>query len=446
MPEKTPQEVSPPRPHNVPPKYAHLLDDPNVARWHRNLAKGSPVTSKEYLRTLGIFVLTRGQTPAEFIATGQRACEDALHDWVNERIVAGKAGSSTDYYACVIQSWMKWNDIPLRRAVKVPRRNYNPRVKEFHIPNVEELRRVLALCDGRQKMTLGMIAFSGMRPGAIGNFTGTDGLCFADLPDAHFEGGALIFDKVPTRIRVREELSKAKHEYFTMLGPEGCDYIAAYVGQRQKHGEKVGPGSPLLPSQRDGRTFMQSESIGDLLRRPMRQAGVVLPPYIWRSYFNNRALLAEAEGFVRDYRVFFMGHRGDMEHVYALRKRIGEDMLEAMRVSYSRATRHLESRISERPEDPTKRITEAVLITAGMPVEQAAKIDYSGRSEGELMNLFQEAINRPKAAAVTPTREALPTKAAQKVVTLDEMRGHLQKGWRYSVKLADDAYVIDAPV
>lgn len=65
----------------MPPNYAHLLGDPNVARWHRNLAKGSLVTSKEYLRTLGIFVGTRGQTPAEFIAMGQRPCEDALHDW-----------------------------------------------------------------------------------------------------------------------------------------------------------------------------------------------------------------------------------------------------------------------------------------------------------------------------------------------------------------------------
>lgn len=428
-------------PWNVPPKFAHLLGEANVARWHGNLAMGSPRTAKDYLRALGVFLEARSETPASFVAHGQDACEDILHDWVRVRIQAGQAGSTVDYYVSVVQSWLKWNRIPIRRTVKIPQLNYNPRVKTFYIPSMEELRRVLALCDGRQKMTLALLAYAGIRPGAIGNMSGTDGLTFADLLDVRLVDGKPIFDKIPCRIRVREELSKAKHEYFTLIGPEGCDYIAAYAGQRVSKGEPLTPASALLHSQHQGNRFMFSESIGDLLRRPMREAGVVLPPYIWRSYFNNRALLAEADGFVRDYRVFFMGHRGDMEHVYALRKRIGDDMIAKMREAYAKAVPYLESRMAAPKENPMRRIAQVFLEASGMPSEKVKDLDLDAKSEAELVNLLVDSMQQQATHVAPPSRHT----ASQQIVSLEEMRVLLARGWRFTNKLAEDAYVVETP-
>ncbi|MHB8632592.1 MAG: hypothetical protein ACYDBQ_01305 [Thermoplasmatota archaeon] len=433
-----------PLPADVPAKFGHLLHDPNVARWHRNLAQGSLKTARDYLRTLGLFLEGRDESPAQYLALGQRACEDVLHDFVSARLAKGRAGSSTAYFTAVVQSWMKWNDMPLRRPVKVPRKNYSPRVRQYHIPSVEELRRVLGVCSARQRMTLGCIAFAGLRPGALGNMTGTDGIRFSDLPDTHFEANRLVFDKVPTRIVVREELSKAKHQYFTMLGQEGCDYIAAYVDQRTHAGEAMGPDSPLLPPSRGENGFLLAESVGDLLRRPMREVAINLPPYIWRSYFNNRALFAESNGFVRDYRVFFMGHRGDMEHTYALRKRIGEDMLEQMRESYLKAAPALESRTGAPAQgDPIQKIAEAALKGCGMDSAAISALDLPAMDEDGLVKILMDALaNRVEAPAQPVGQDA---QASQQLVTLEQMRGLLAKGWRYASKLDDNTYLVEAP-
>ena len=35
MPQEYLKKIRPRRPRDVPPKFAYLLDDPNVARWHR---------------------------------------------------------------------------------------------------------------------------------------------------------------------------------------------------------------------------------------------------------------------------------------------------------------------------------------------------------------------------------------------------------------------------
>jgi len=51
-------------------KYGRLLRDPDVRRWHENLARRSEVTADVYLRGLGWFCRTRKLTPAQLAAMG----------------------------------------------------------------------------------------------------------------------------------------------------------------------------------------------------------------------------------------------------------------------------------------------------------------------------------------------------------------------------------------
>jgi hypothetical protein len=59
-------------------------------------------------------------------------------------------------------------------------------------------------------------------------------------------------------------------------------------------------------------------------------------------------MLAESKGLIiRDYRVFFMGHKGDVEHTYTINRHIlPSKVVEDMRTSYSRAQKYLESESS----------------------------------------------------------------------------------------------------
>ena len=52
-------------------------------------------------------------------------------------------------------------------------------------------------------------------------------------------------ERIPVKIRVRANLSKARNEYFTFLGSEGTDYLIEYLNKRIQGGEKVSLDSPV---------------------------------------------------------------------------------------------------------------------------------------------------------------------------------------------------------
>jgi hypothetical protein len=61
--------------------------------------------------------------------------------------------------------------------------------------------------------------------------------------------------------------------------------------------------------------FIRSTNVGDVIRDGIRKAGFPWRHYVLRSYFDTEMMLAESKGLVlRDYRQFWMGHKGDIEH------------------------------------------------------------------------------------------------------------------------------------
>src|SRR2546428_2540963 len=138
---------------------------------------------------------------------------------------------------------------------------------------------------------------------------------------------------------------------------------------------------------------MRTINIGDLLRKPMRGAGLKEPPYIWRSYFASRAMLAESRGFSRDYRTFTMGHQGDIQHVYALHKKIPPDAVEAIRRGYRAALDFLETRKSADREAELKDLfRRQILLVAGMTEGEVDKMDLAGMSDADLQRIVRERI------------------------------------------------------
>jgi hypothetical protein len=423
----------------IPPKYAHLVEEnPKVKRWHRNLKKGSVQTARSYLQALGQFCDSESVSPSEFIARGQEVCEDMVCDYIDAGLEPGQngkpkwAGSSAKFTVAALQSWMRENRLGFHRKIKFPIRNFNPRVKTSHMPVVTELRRCFTEASVREKVPLSLMAFSGVRPMTIGTFEGSDGLRFSDFPEAHFEDGLLVFDKIPTRIVVREEICKTKIQYETFLGPEGCEYLAAYVQHRVAQEESVTRNSPVLPSERGGE-FLQSESVSHVVSDVMTRAGIPEEqwPYLWRSYFDNRTQMAEMDGLTKDYRSFMMGHAGDIETIYAMRKGKGlpPDMVEQMRNGYSQALRYLETRQASASPDQM-RMVRLVLLTKGYSRDDLAQLDLESKTPEELEALAAE-------SGVTQTRPA------QKVVTADELGSALASGWMYRAILPDGRTIVE---
>lgn len=126
---------------------------------------------------------------------------------------------------------------------------------------------------------------------------------------------------------------------------------------------------------------------------------------------------SKARGFVRDYRVIFMGHKGDIEHVYTLNKyKLPESLETDMRDAFSRAPRFLET--IPKTEDESLRIEQLrkiLLFTAGYTQEELAKVDLAHMSTDDLRQMLKRkaADDRP---ADNPPLENRNTRRKRRVL------------------------------
>ncbi|MCA1839468.1 MAG: hypothetical protein LC723_03940 [Actinobacteria bacterium] len=428
----------------VAPKHRHLLADENVARWFRDLCKGSLNTGREYVRVLGRIMEKMGTTPAAFVAQGARKCEADVLDYVDE-YAAKHAGSSAKYHGHVLASWLKWNDIPMKRSIKVSAETYHPRNEATTIPSRDDLRRVLTVASVRARFIIACTAYSALRPRVLSDADQGDGLRFADLPETRIEDGKLVFDAVPTMVKVRKNLSKNKKAYVTFLPREACEYLAAYVGERLQAGEDITPDSVVVAPIKNSKSgFIVREQLFKIVREPMRKAGVKGNPYIWKSYCSDKMGLGEHDGFLRDYRIFMMGHNGSMASDYALRKgELTPETKAAMRQAYEKlATKHLEAFPVVKADDVRLGQFRATLTMLGYTSEQLQEMDLANMTEEEVVGLARGAMKNLTGTVA----EAAPSKAPvakQRVVGAKEWEPLLEQGWVYKMALPDGRVLME---
>jgi hypothetical protein len=314
-------------------RYATLLEDRDVKRWYDNVSRGSSITADVYLRRLGSFCMDQKLTPPSLLKFKPKELENMLLDLVTEMQNQGKAGSYISSNVKAIKSWLAFNDIEIKGGkIKIEGVQDTPSLKNERTPEIEELRRIFLACNTKQRAAAVLIAHSGLRPESLGSYKGDDGLRISDFPEIKIHGKSVSFKKVPALIRVRSNLSKAGHEYLTFLSEEGCGYVKEELEERLRAKEEnLEDSSPIIaPKVPTGRPFIRTSNIGDLLRKAIRKAGFNWRPYVLRSFFDTQTMLAESKGMMlKDYRVFFMGHKGDIERTYTLGKhRLAPDVLE----------------------------------------------------------------------------------------------------------------------
>lgn len=290
------------------------------------------------------------------------------------------------------------------------------------------------------------MGFSGLRPQALGNSTGIDGLEIRDLPEMEIQGNEVGFTKMPMMVVVRPEISKAKHRYFTFLGPEGCDYLKAYLEKRLAEGEDLKPGSAVIAYKKGyGDTgFRETDRYNQhitrkTLTKEIRDA--MRPkyewrPYVLRAYFDTQLLVAENNGKIAHaYRQFFMGHKGDIEARYTTNKgRLPENVIEDMRGSYRKSLEYLETRKTQIAEDKLRdAMRRQLLLVAGFSGEEIDELDTDMSDEE-----FQERVRRKLLGPMNNGN-------SQKVVNMDELAGFLEQGWNFVATIKNDKAIVKLP-
>jgi hypothetical protein len=413
-----------------------LLQDADVRRWFDNVGRGSPVTADVYLRRLAAFCESSRTTPKNLVSKGEGELYDLMLDCASQMEKAGNAGSYVESTLKAVKSWLNHNGKEVRRKIKIRGARDTPSLRDERVPTREELKRILLSGDKKARTACILVAHSGLRIEVLGNYTGTDGLTVKDVPELRIEGGSIIFSKVPALLTVRKQLSKARHQYFTFLGEEGCEYLKDYLEDRIREGERLTPDSPLITPKNRMKPFIRANNIGDAIREPVRAAGFGWRPYVLRSYFDTQLMLAESKGLVlRDYRQFWMGHKGDIENRYTTNKqRLPEQVIEDMREAYRRSQEFLQtSKAAETSEEKIRQaFRKQLLLVAGFAQEEVDKMDVPSLSDEKL----QEIVRKRLLGAET---DDCPE---EKAVSVNEVNKYLAQGWEYVASLSKDRVVI----
>jgi len=138
-----------------------------------------------YLRTLGLYCKLNEMTPKDILTKAKgRKFRDDFTDFVRELEKQGKAGSYIARFKKVLHSWLSCNGINVRLKVNIAGEHETPTIAEERVPSKEELEKIIRNASPRARVSIALMAFSGLRPGSLGNYVDTDGIGFSDFPEA----------------------------------------------------------------------------------------------------------------------------------------------------------------------------------------------------------------------------------------------------------------------
>jgi len=420
-------------------KYSNLFNDKDVKRWYDNLSRGSRVTADVCLRRLGNFCESHGITPHDLAAKEDNALHNSLLDYVTNAEKKGYAGTYIKSTLTALKSWLNYNRREVKIRIKIMGVQDTPSLKDERVPIKPELKQMFFSGDKKARTACVFVAHSGLRIETLGNYMGDDGLRVKDLPEMNIEGGLVDFKQIPVLVTVRRDLSKARHQYFTFLSEEGCNYLKDYLEGRTREGEKIGPESPIITPKQRMKPFIRAVNVGDTIRGAIRKAGFTWRPYVLRSYFDTQLMLAESKGLVlRDYRQFWMGHKGDIENRYTTNKqRLPESVIEDMREAYRRSQEYLQTTTSETTSE--ERLKEAfkkqLLLVAGFKGDEIEKMNLANMSDEE----FQSIVKQRLLGVMQNNGNK------QKVITTKEVEKFILEGWEFVAALPNDKAIIKIP-
>jgi hypothetical protein len=340
-----------------------------------------------------------------------------------------------------VKSWLKHNHIALTSTIRIKDEDSTPTLQGERVPTPAELGNILRSGSPDARVAVSLMAFSGLRPEVLGNYCGTDGLRVGDFRELEVdnEKGSADFKATPAFIVVRESLSKAGHQYLAFLADEACLYVKEYLEARMREGERLTPSSALLKPRYADKAFIRSSNVSDKVRAAIRAAGFQWRPYVLRCYFDTRLLLAESNRLIiRDYRVFWMGHKGDIEQLYTLNKHVlPADLIEEMREAYRKSQRFLQTAEAsgKREEDIKLAFKKELLLIAGYGQEELTSFDLDRMDDDEIHRRCRERLLGILAN----------NGSRQRVVPLRQVERYLAEGWEYVDRLPNHRAIVRLP-
>jgi hypothetical protein len=436
-------------------RHKALLSNPTVRSWWEARSLRSRLSADQYLRQLGLLLERLELTPLEIGALA-KTDPDRLRDLLIQDAAKLKRDGKLDSYISKflegLKSYFRFQRIafdgyPALSPVK------GASLGNERVPSPEELGRILDHLSARGRVIALFFAHSGVRPGVLGSYQGENGLRLSDLPELELDRRKRSFSKVPFVIRVPADLSKTRVAYVTFGTSQLARTLLSYLEDRARGGETLNPDSPVVAGNpvrgiallsRQGaqhsKGFLSTKVVVEEVRSALQASvpkGVRWRPYVLRAYCSTRLLMAESAGKItRDLREAILGHDGGVAARYNVGKRWSEELLTDARAAYKRCEPFLSTAAATAGAgEEADRVLKAFFTSRGLPAQEAARLDFSSKSDEELAEMFR------KLGAARPP----PEPSTERAVATREVPGLLEQGWRFVAALDAERTILRSP-
>jgi heat shock protein HspQ len=243
---------------------------------------------------------------------------------------------------------------------------------------------------------------------------------------------------------VRRNINKARHQYFSFINQEGLTYIKEYVEERIKRGERITNESPLLQLDPRGvrkNSFLRTMLVTRDIREAIGNSNLKMRPYVLRSYFDTALDISESKGLIsHPWRMFIMGHKGDIESRYSTNKRLPPEIIEEMREAYRRSEKYFSIETSNNEVNNLQLfVKKQVLLIAGYSQEDIDSMNIQEMTDDEITQKVKDRM-------VYSAKEALTRNGAgQILVRKGKVRDFLGKGFEFVADLNDGNVIMKMP-
>ena len=428
------------KPKNWTQRHGKLLQIPSVKEWHENIAERSLLSADVRLRTLGLFCETMNTDPMKVLESAQSGeLKTVFKEFYKKLKDKGKSGSYIQRFKITLNNFITFNEINFKITEKIKDADKNRKFFGEHIPMQSELSDIIRNGSMRSRVSISLMAFSGLRPESIGNYQGTDGIRLGDIEN--FDIDNLKFNTVPAILNIRESLSKNGNPYFTFIGSESMKYITEYLKDRIAHGEILTKESPLITfgyGTDNKRTHVRTLLVTRDIRDAFDKSGFKgVRPYTLRRYFMSQLSIAENRNWIsHEIRLFISGHNGDIQSIYVTEKgSLNPELIQSYRESYKKCLTLLETSHGEYFDQSTE-IRKAILSVV-YSKEEISKMDISKMSDSEFSDMIQRKFTDKFNA------EIIGNGQRQKIVHENELEQWFSKGYKFISPLSNHKCVVE---
>lgn len=150
--------------------YKHMLENPGIQAWIREVERGSESFAAGAFRRLGNCCETMAISPQELAEMDEQEAIVFLRQLVIKLEDRDASDVTIRTYIKAVKSWWTFNDLEVTKkvGVKDTAGTYN----NERVPTKEELQRILDVCSMRERLSVSLMSFCGFRPEVLGDFLG----------------------------------------------------------------------------------------------------------------------------------------------------------------------------------------------------------------------------------------------------------------------------------